>query len=322
VERQTKGSQIIMETLYQLNATASPVDPRDFQAESIFPSDLNLPDVFDPRKVILPVRDQNIQGSCVAESSACLKEIQEKKNVGFEDFMSPQFVYNNRCNQEGEGMYPRDSMNILYKKGIVSEEDYPYGKIEKPEQISQDVLNKASNYKIQGYAYVNTIQTLKAAIYRNGACAFTVPVYTPNTTMWKPVKQGDLVTGGHCMTAVGWTKDGFIIRNSWGEKWGDKGYTIFPYSDWGHQAEVWAIIDDESSKPDPRYSKWYWKTWRAIANTFKNLGSTSIFIGLLFVATIGIGIMDNPLAFIGTGLTPVVIAIWSWLKKLYMMKDR
>jgi hypothetical protein len=250
-----------------------------------------------------------------------MKELQEKKNVGFEDYFSPQFVYNNRINQDGEGMYPRDSMNILYKKGILAEEDYPYGKREKPEQISQDVLNKASNYRIQGYAYVNTIQTLKAAIYRGGACAFTVPVYSPNKTMWKPSAVGEVVSGGHAMTAVGWNQEGFIIRNSWGEEWGDKGYTIFPYSDWGMQSEVWAVIDDESSKPDPRYSKWYWKTWRATVNTLKNMGSLSFMLGFVFVASIGVGIFDQPTAFIGTALVPVGIGIYSWLKKLYLPKD-
>lgn len=308
--------------LYKLDAQQSPEDPRDFQAESIFPNDLSLPSEFDPRKNLLPIRNQGIQGSCVAESCAALKEVQEKKNVGFEDYFSPQFVYNHRINQGGEGMYPRDSMKILYKKGIVAEEDYPYGKIEKPEQISQDVLNKALNYKIQGYAYVNTIQTLKAAIYRNGACAFTVPVYNNGPTMWKPNPGAlNLVMGGHAMTAIGWTKDGFIIRNSWGEKWGDKGYTIFPYSDWGMQAEVWAVIDDESSKPDPRYSKWYWKTWRAIKNTWKNTGSLAYLVALVLTLTFVGGFFVDKMLWFGTGGITLAMTIYSWIKKLYLPKD-
>jgi C1A family cysteine protease len=310
-----------MQIKYALNSLQSPQDMRDFQAESIFPSDLSLPETYDPRKELLPIRDQGIQGSCVAESVSCMKEMQEKKNVGFNDYMSPQFIYNNRANKDAPGMYPRDSMSILYKKGIVAEEDYPYGKIESPEQISQDILNKAANYKIIGYAYVNTIQTLKAAIYRNGACAFCVPVYHDGVNMWKPIKQGDFVIGQHAMTVCGWNKEGFIIRNSWGQNWNTDGYTVFPYSDWGMQAEVWTVIDNDSSKPDPRYSKWYWKTWRAIVNTFINMGTASVFIVIGTTMPIVIAIIDNPWALVGIPVILISTTIYSIFKKLYLVKD-
>lgn len=310
------------EILYKLDAQASPADPRDYQAESIFPADLSLPKVWDPRNKMLPVRNQGVQGSCVAESTACVKELQELKNVGFEEYMSPQFVYNHRYNQEGEGMYPRDSVAIVYKKGIVPEAEYPYGKREKPEQISTDVLRKALNYKAKGYAFVNTIDVCKSAIYRSGAVVFTVPVYDNNSTMWKPSRVGAVVQGGHAMTAVGWNETGFIVRNSWGEQWGDKGYTIFPYSDWGMHGEVWTLIDDESSKPDPKYSKWYWKTWRAIVNTAINMRSLVVTAGVVFAASIYIGITDNQWAFIATASLPILLAIFSWYKKLYLVKEQ
>ena len=30
--------------------------------------------------------------------------------------------------------------------------------------------------------------------------------------------------GGHCVALVGYTPDTFIVRNSWGTSWGDKGF--------------------------------------------------------------------------------------------------
>jgi C1A family cysteine protease len=308
------------------NAIQSPDDPRDYQAETIFPSDLSLPMTFDPRKEMLDVRDQGNQGSCVAESVACLKEIQEKKNVDFGEYMSPQFVYNHRENRPSPGMFTRDAVKILYKTGIVPEAEYPYGKIEEPSQIAQSVIERASNYKVKGYAFVNTIQTCKAAIFRSGGCIIVVPVYNMGKQMWKQPYAGATCNGMHAMTLVGWNDEGFIVRNSWGEQWGNGwkeiGYTIFPYSDWGCQMEVWTLIDDESSKPDPKYSKWNWKAWRAVKNTFNNMNTIKYVILVGWAFSIFIGITENPfvpLIFIGG--TSALTYAWSKRKKAYLAKS-
>ena len=36
--------------------------------------------------------------------------------------------------------------------------------------------------------------------------------------------QPDTTRGGHCVALVGYRKDRFIVRNSWGSGWGDKGF--------------------------------------------------------------------------------------------------
>lgn len=265
----------------------SPQDPRDYVAEQIFPPDVHVPEVYDPRDKLLPVRSQGAQGSCLGESTACIKELQERKNVGFEDYFSPQFIYNNRENQDTQGMYTRDCMRILYKHGVPPEEDYPYGRVEDPSRISQRIKDIAANYKIKGYATINTIETLKVAIYRNGGAIITFRVYGSSPEFWRPTKEGDVPDGMHACAVVGWTKDGFIIRNSWGSKFGDNGYVIYPYSEWGAHGEIWTTIDDESSKPDPRYSRWYWKTVRACKNivtNFKQLRIIAISCIMLIVA--------------------------------------
>ena len=42
---------------------------------------------------------------------------------------------------------------------------------------------------------------------------------------------GDSVEGGHAVMCVGYDdkKQLFIVRNSWGTSWGDKGYFYMPY---------------------------------------------------------------------------------------------
>ena len=115
----------------------SPDDNRDWIAENIFSKLLKAADVYDLRNDLNTVRNQGRQGSCAAQTAACMKEWQEKQNIGYDNYMSPQFIYNNRANQDGEGMYGRDVMKILNKTGIVEEKFYKYGLIEKQENIDK-----------------------------------------------------------------------------------------------------------------------------------------------------------------------------------------
>ena len=50
------------------------------------------------------------------------------------------------------------------------------------------------------------------------------------------------------MTVVGYLEDCFIIRNSWGQEWGDNGYYYYYYKDWGKHWELWTTIDIKGSK--------------------------------------------------------------------------
>jgi C1A family cysteine protease len=54
------------------------------------------------------------------------------------------------------------------------------------------------------------------------------------------------VLGGHAVLAVGYddAKQCFIVRNSWGTKWGDKGHCYMPYAyltDSDLAADFWTI---------------------------------------------------------------------------------
>ncbi len=40
------------------------------------------------------------------------------------------------------------------------------------------------------------------------------------------------ITGGHAFALVGYTERGFIVQNSWGEKWGMNGFALLTYEDW------------------------------------------------------------------------------------------
>ena len=233
-----------MNIIPKLTIKPSPFDDKDWVVSSIY-SQIDLPEKIDYRANINTPRDQKEQGSCAAQSAACMKEWQEKRDVGYEGLMSPQFIYNNRENQDSEGMYCRDVMKILSNKGSCFEKDYPYGLIQNSNEIEYDIYEKAKRFKIKNYAQINTIEELKKALYLNGPCLIAFPTYNYTIRMWIPLP-GDKPLGGHAMTVVGYDNDGFIIRNSWGIHWGLSGNCIYPYKDWGSHWEIWTTIDDKS----------------------------------------------------------------------------
>ena len=227
---------------YKLNLEKSPIDERDWIAENFYSASYTAPETFTLVPDLPPVRDQGPYGTCAAQVASCMKEWQEKQDVDYSDYMSPQFIYNNRSNPAEEGMYPRDVMSILKNKGICSEASYPYKSMD---VITDSIYEEASKYVISSYAAVTTIEGLKQALVASGPCFIGFPVYNTGVRFWH-ADAGDVYLGGHAVTVVGYTDTGFILRNSWGADWGDDGYTIFPYADWGSQWEVWTTIDADT----------------------------------------------------------------------------
>ena len=235
---------------FTLNIRKSPEDSRDH----IFVSNFLVPGTLDYRDELNPVRNQGEQGSCYAQSAACMKEWQEKRDYGLNEYLSPQFLYNNRFNYNDDittndyGMFGRDVMKLLKNVGICLEKNYEYGKIEKKEDILPKYFEEAKRNKIKAYAQVKTIENLKKSLYQNGPCLITFPVYRYDMKMWKQLHVTEIQRGGHAMTIVGYTSHAFIIRNSWGKNWGDGGYCYYPFNEWESHWEVWTTIDKKDSE--------------------------------------------------------------------------
>ena len=238
------------------NIVKSPNDARDWTIETCATSNntvksIQLPRNYDLRRNMLPIRSQGRQGACAAFSAACMREYHERREWNCKRYFSPQYIYNNRSNQQSSGMFLRDVMKILHKKGCCFEDEYKYlNKIEKPEEICDETNIKASNFRIKAYARINTIDGLKKSLIQNGPALIAVPVYNKGSRMWLKSKRNTKCLGGHCMAVVGYDEDGFIVRNSWGRYWGVKGYTIFPYEDWSCHWECWTAIDAKTIEPD------------------------------------------------------------------------
>lgn len=227
----------------------SPPDDRDWQAEAIFPRERGFfPRSLDLRNRLQPPRNQGRRGSCAAFTAAAIKEYHETVDYGFTGYMSPEFVYFFREGKPEGGMHGRNVMKILCKKGCCYESDLSYQK-EDVEYIPEPVIERALKNRIKSYARVHTIHGLKKALYKNGPCYISFPVYKNRPEIWR-AEQGEKAHGGHAMTICGWNSKGFIIRNSWGSKWNGDGTVLYKFSEWGSHWEVWSLIDDNSSQSD------------------------------------------------------------------------
>jgi len=239
---------------YVLGALPSPPDVRDFKFSTRqtrgTPRSNNkrvkLPSTLDLRNHLPPVMSQGKKQTCTACVGACIKEYQERMDCNYDGYFSPDYIYFYRENTPYAGMWPRDMMKILQKRGCCTNYKLPYEQTIEVPAISSGCDRDAANYKVGAYYQLNSVEELKQALFENGPCCITFNVYNGGRQMWKQ-QPGDVYRGSHAMTVVGYKKDKFIIRNSWGKKWGNKGYTEYHFKDFGVHLELWTCVDQRGS---------------------------------------------------------------------------
>ncbi|MDF8362947.1 hypothetical protein [Achromobacter anxifer] len=73
------------------------------------------------------------------------------------------------------------------------------------------------------------------------------PLKAPSTPAAQPFwiippDDQESATDGHAFAIVGYTQDGFLIQNSWGEEWGTHGMAVLTYDDWMRNAmDCWVV---------------------------------------------------------------------------------
>lgn len=214
--------------LYQLKHEISPGD---------------LPDKMDIRAGCPPVYDQGQLGSCTAQSIAGAYEFDEMRQHNPEVFIpSRLFIYYNERAMEGtidhdSGGEIRDGMKSINTDGVCHENLWPYeiNKFtEKPSHVCYDDAHQHHSIKYERLS--QNLHELKHCLSEGFPFVFGFMVYQSFESkevvrtgyMTMPLSNDQLI-GGHAVMAVGYTKDHFIIRNSWGKTWGDQGYFYMPY---------------------------------------------------------------------------------------------
>ena len=185
------------------------------------PASQPLPKKYTYRPFLSPVTNQGTDPYCIPHSIATWLNWRENTKTGIkvDNHIRYQDIYRAK-KVTGEGMTYQEAFDFLKKKGV---------------KTDKGVM------KISQVGYIPNINALKAALIANGPCFGALPVYDPDCNQfWK--RNGSPVQGWHSITIVGWNEEGFIIRNSWGVTYGDKGYMTLPYVDASNFKELWTIL--------------------------------------------------------------------------------
>lgn len=233
----------------------SPPDDRDYTLEKVCALFVEeLPEEYRVEGNI-PVLNQGNNSDCVAHSIAVATAYGQYKINGQYNDLSRGYIYGNRrpTDCQTEGMYVRQALKNFNHDGDCLNSKFPYrgtypqmkAKIaEKPEEYAE----AAAPHKITNYFRLYSEEEVKRALMLQGAVVVGITVYdTFGEHIGIPTKDSKK-KGGHAMCCVGWNKEGWIIQNSWGSLWGDKGFCYLPYD---YPVDEWWGITADPAAPDP-----------------------------------------------------------------------
>jgi|GEM_PF-1339687 hypothetical protein len=259
---QTEIGPITLGLLPKSNqARASAVEPSYEASEGLTGLSImgqTLPPAVDLRPFCTPVRNQGNLGSCSAFAMTGIMEAMmnvqgrgaELRKIGH---LSPLFFYYaERKRMEAAGTIPqatkKDTGAYLetaaasaVKDGAPPEATVPYldGRPALAYHASDADYQAAAPYRSGKASRATTIQGLKTALMKKHPILIGIPVYpsfmtrTVARTGEMPMPfRGEEPAGGHAVAMVGYddAKEAFLVRNSWGTDWAQKGYFWMPYA--------------------------------------------------------------------------------------------
>jgi C1A family cysteine protease len=217
-------------------------DQRDYLYKGIMPK-IAIPSKIDLRKTCSAIEDQGNLGSCTAQALVGALEFLEVKDKVPYVNLSRRFLYYNErviyhSVNEDSGAMIRDGIKSLYHEGVCTERKCPYRISSFASKPSKASYVDALEHQIIEYRRLLAIQEMKVCLADGFPFVFGFSVYesfesdeVTKTGIASMPKRSESLLGGHAVLAVGYDEiaKSFLVRNSWGTKWGMKGYFTLPY---------------------------------------------------------------------------------------------
>jgi C1A family cysteine protease len=216
-------------------------DQRDYLFSAIRPV-VRLPKSIDLRRACSPVEDQGELGSCTANALAGNLEFLDLLDGVYDD-VSRLFIYYNervleRTVDEDAGASLRDGIKTLKKTGSCHEALWPYRIEDFAKKPSPRCYAQAKKHLIESYHRLETLTEMLTCLAAGYPFVFGFAVYesfqtqaVARTGRVLMPRKDERMLGGHAVAAVGYdqAEKRFLVRNSWGSGWGQKGYFTMPY---------------------------------------------------------------------------------------------
>lgn len=216
------------------------IDKRDYK---YIPTTKSQQDIVDLREYCSSIEDQGNLGSCTGNAIAGAIELLNKRK-GKQNDISRLFIYYyerlmiNTVNYDS-GAYIRDGIKSCYYNGASLESLWPYDVRKFRSKPNSQAIDDGKRRKVTLYERVNDHAGCLDAINNGYPVVIGFDVYSSFTSiqvsrtgmMPYPDTKKERLLGGHAVLLVGYNKQQsrYIVRNSWGPYWGDRGYFYMPF---------------------------------------------------------------------------------------------
>jgi C1A family cysteine protease len=199
--------------------------------------------IVDLRQYCSSIEDQGKLGSCTGNAIAGAIELLHKRQNRTLD-ISRLFIYYYERKFIGtvnydSGAYIRDGIKACYTYGAPTENLWPYNISKFKMQPHKTAIVDALKRKVTSYQraldFNQVIDSITSGypvtIGFNVYSSFDSPAVAKTGIMPYPNVNKERFLGGHAVLIVGYNKTNntFIVRNSWGTRWGDNGYFYMPF---------------------------------------------------------------------------------------------
>lgn len=248
---------------HKLDAFPDRIDVRDWFYR---PRLTALPDQIVNCDSVPAILDQGSEGACTGFAlAAVINFLLAARNLE-ERRVSPRMLYDMARRydewpgEDYDGSSARGAMKGWVAHGVCTAEHWTM-QMTGPGQLTPALAEEAQ--LTPGGAYFRVmhrqVRDMHAALHEVGILYVTLMVhagwdapelmdeplsYVENgnvrTRPMALIKRKGRADGGHAVAIVGYTRDGFIIQNSWSNKWGAAGFALLPYEDYLlHATDVW-----------------------------------------------------------------------------------
>lgn len=234
-----------------------------------------LPPYIDLRPRMPAVYDQGDLGSCTANMGAGLLEfIMMKEGIGTWTPSRLFIYYNERVIDGGDtaddtGAQCRDALTVMNQMGACPETEWPYNVNQFAVKPSDQCYTDAKKTLATAYLAVDqNVAAVKGALAAGYPVGFGFTVYdsfesdaVAQTGIMPMPADSENVLGGHAVIRVGYYDNSmlpvtlptgailnphpsggyYIVRNSWGPDWGDKGHFYAPYALDSISSDYWIL---------------------------------------------------------------------------------